>query len=122
MMLQEIRDENVASLVERTIRQGLDEGAEFIHFELKQHFFLIRLRWMRESARTTLLLSELRWRGSEVLEYLKATSGMNSSISRVPQDGLFAFMDRGQVLELRARCRPYMTEERVILSLHKDVP
>lgn len=115
-MLRQVRAENADSLVERAVVKGMDERAEFVHFELKQHYLLIRLRW---GSRMRMLWRGPRREGQELMAYLKAAAGMEASASRVPQSGQFAFHYEGQDMRLPAVCKPYLSEEKVVLSLQR---
>jgi len=113
-MLPTTKAGTAASLVEWAVLRGLDERAEFVHFELKQHFLVIRLRW---GSRMRMLWRGLRVEVPELMAYLKTAAGMDASVCHVRQAGELAFVYRGQTLGLSAVCRPYMTEEKVVLSL-----
>ena len=62
------------------------------------------------------------WRGTrgeglEAMVFLKRDSGMNVKESRVLQEGRLDFACQGKTVTLAAVCKPYITEEKVVLSL-----
>lgn len=114
MMLTRGNVEDVSSFVDRTIFQAAIQQAEFIYFELKQHYLLIRCQ---RASRTRMIWRGTRIEGVDILAHLKIASGMSATVQRVPQGGEFPFTYQGECLVLPAVCKPFLSEERVVLSL-----
>ncbi len=113
-MLIRGRMEDVASFIERAILQSVGEQAESIHIELKQHYLLIRFQW---ASRMRTMWRGTRGEGIEAMAFLKTASGMNVEESRVLQEGNLDFAYQGGTVTLPVVCKPYITEEKIVLSL-----
>ncbi len=114
-MLRKGRAEDVAPFVERSILQAVEEQAGFVHFELKQHYLIIRLQRV---SRMKMIWRGSRGEGLELLVYLKTVSGMDPLAQGVVQAGEFPLVCRGQwVVLLPSVCKPYLGSEKVVLSL-----
>ena len=113
-MLTKSKSETIATFVERTILEGVKVQAVAVHFKLGQHFLLIVL------SRSTSGYNVWRGRrdeGWDIMEYLKAASGMNTLAQRVYQQGEFPFVFQGQSIMLPAICKADRFDEKVVLSL-----
>ena len=106
--------EDIALFVERAVNQAAEAQAEFVYFDLKQHYFVIRLRW---GSRIRMTWRGPSGEGREVMAYLKSVSGMDSSARRTAQAGEFPFIFRGQSVLLPTVCKPYITEEQIVFAL-----
>ncbi len=114
-MLIKGKSEDAASFVERAILQAVNEQAEACHIDLTQHYLLIRFQW---TSRMRIMWRGTRGDGIDLMAYLKAASGMNVMKNRVLQEGEFNFACQGKSVMLPAVCKPYMTEEKIVISLN----
>lgn len=108
------RQAPVVRLVDRILRQAIDEGASDIHVEETGSDVRVRLRVDGTLHQTLDLPSGAR---RAVLSRIKVVAGMDISVRRRAQDGRVSFRHRGRRLTLRVSTLPVNGGEKAVVRI-----
>jgi type IV pilus assembly protein PilB len=104
----------VVRMVNWVIAQAVREGASDIHISPERHYIQLRFR---VDGRLREMPAPPKRMGLSIVSRVKILSGMDISITRVPQDGRFTVKVDGREINIRASAMPTVNGENIVLRL-----